>query len=64
MDVDALLVELSEQPFDVAFHPSRPLLCAGLITGHVDVIAYAAEVSRGRGRRGRGAGGAGTTGRC
>jgi len=29
----ALSVEVPCQPFDVAFHPSEPLICSGLISG-------------------------------
>ncbi len=34
---------LSEQPFDVAFHPSRPLVAAGVITGALELFEYTPE---------------------
>ena len=43
MDSDAVSAELSEQPFDVAFHPTQPLLAAALITGGVELFSYNAE---------------------
>jgi hypothetical protein len=35
-----LCAELGEQPMDVCFHPSRPLVAAGLITGAVELFPF------------------------
>ena len=40
MSAPALSATLTEQPFDVAFHPSRPLVAAGVISGSVDVFTF------------------------
>jgi len=34
------LIALSEQPFDVCFHPTRQLVAAGVITGHVETFDF------------------------
>ena len=40
MAAPAVSATLTEQPFDVAFHPSRPLVAAGVISGSVDVFSF------------------------
>ena len=37
---------LSSQPFDVGFHPTAKVLCAGLVTGVVEVWEYGEEHSK------------------
>ena len=37
---EPLCATLGEQPMDVCFHPTRPLVAAGLITGIVELFGY------------------------
>lgn len=41
-DAAPLVCDVSEQPFDVAFHPSARLVAAGLVSGRVELFGYSA----------------------
>lgn len=36
-------IDMGKLPFDIDFHPSNPLVTAGLITGHLLLYQYAAD---------------------